>query len=168
MDKPTVYLDTNIVSAYYYEGRDFAGLARRNLTRDWWTYERSGFEVSASAVTEDELSAGVFRRQVECLRFVRKLPYLTASGDARQIANQLVDRGIVPAEKPSDALHMAICAAHRIDYLLSWNYAHLVNPIAQAQLEAIGAELAIRVPLLVSPESIPQARLGQPVRRRPK
>ena len=168
MSKPTVYLDTNIISAYHYEGGDYTGLARRTLTRDWWKYERREFSVWASAVTEDELAAGVYRHQADCVRLVRKLPFLSATSDVREIANRLVELGIVPAEKPSDALHMAICAAHRIDYLLSWNYAHLVNPIAQRRLEEIGAELAIQVPVLVSPETIPQARLGQPTRRRPK
>jgi len=61
---------------------------------------------------------------------------------------------------------MAVCAAHRIDYLLSWNYAHLVNPVAQAQLETVCAKLSVRAPWLVSPESIPQASLGQTLRRR--
>lgn len=168
MDKPTVYLDTNIISAYYYEGGDLAGLTRRNLTRDWWKHETDGYQVWASAVTDDELAAGKFRRQAECLRFVRKLRYLNVTADAHEIAKQLVRRGVVPPEKPTDALQMAICAAHQIDYLLSWNYAHLVNPIAQQRVEEIGAELAIQVPTLVSPETIPQARLGQQIRRRRK
>jgi hypothetical protein len=38
---------------------------------------------------------------------------------------------------------MAVCAAHGIDYLLSWNYAHLVNPVAQRQLESICANLSM-------------------------
>jgi len=79
MDKPTVYLDTNIISAFYYEGRDFAGLARRNLTRDWWTYERSSFVVWASAVTEDELFAGVCQRKSRLTRCTWRFALLIES-----------------------------------------------------------------------------------------
>ncbi len=43
---------------------------------------------------------------------------------ARRLATRLTEMGVVPAEKSGDALQMAITAAHRIDYLLSWNYAH--------------------------------------------
>ena len=29
---------------------------------------------------------------------------------------------------------LAISAAHEVDYLLTWNYAHLANPVAQQHL----------------------------------
>jgi hypothetical protein len=60
---------------------------------------------------------------------------------------------------------MAVCAVHRVDYLLSWNYAHLVNPVAQVQLEIACRVLSLRAPLLVSPESIPKVTFGQTLRR---
>ena len=161
-----LYLDTNIISAYWYSGADIDGLARRSKTREWWKNERDHFSVWASAASEDELAAGKFRRQAECLRFVRRLPYLPISGETKQFARRLVELGVVPAEKPGDALQMAACAAHRIDYLLSWNYAHLVNPVAQTRLETVCSRLSLRAPLLVSPESIPKASLGQTIRRR--
>jgi hypothetical protein len=34
--KPTVYLDTTIVSAYWYEGGDVLAVGRRFMTREWW------------------------------------------------------------------------------------------------------------------------------------
>ena len=168
MKKPTVYLDTNIISAYFYAGSDFAGLARRATTRDWWKNERAEFAIWGSAITEDELAAGSFHKQADCLRFISKLPHLPVTGETKRIAERLLELRAVPAEKPGDALQMAICAAHQIDYLLSWNYAHLVNPVAQKQLEAVGVKLSVRVPLLVSPETIPKASLGQSLKRRPK
>ena len=163
---PTVYLDTNIISAYWYGGRDALGLARREKTREWWNDEREYFSVRASTASEDELAAGKFARQVECLRFVRKLRYLPIDQETRRIAAKLVELGVVPGEKPGDALQMSVCVVHRIDYLLSWNYAHLVNPVAQQHLEEVCRKLSRRAPLLVSPESIPKVCLGQVIRRR--
>lgn len=168
MGIPTIYLDTNIISAYWYKGADPTGLARRATTREWWNEERHHFAVRVSTATEDELSAGQYSRQVECLRFVRRLSYLSITSETRQIAMRLVEMGVVPPQKPGDALQMAVCAAHNIDYLLSWNYAHLVNPIAQARLEKTCDRLLVRAPLLVSPESIPRVALGQSLRRREK
>mgnify|MGYP006910768656 CR=1 FL=1 len=60
---------------------------------------------------------------------------------------------------------MAIAAAHRMDYLLTWNYAHLANPIAQAHLDAACRQARWRAPLLVSPETIPRVTLSQTIRR---
>ena len=50
---------------------------------------------------------------------------------------------------------LAISAAHEVDYLLTWNYAHLANPVAQQHLHEICERRGLRVPLLVSPETIP-------------
>ena len=166
MTKPSVYLDTNIISSYWYSGTDILGRARRLTTREWWRNERRQLAIWVSAATEDELAAGRFSRQADCLRFVRRLPYLPISTKVRRFAGGLVGSGVVPAEKPGDAVQMAVGAVHRIDYLLSWNYAHLVNPVAQRQLEAVCEEHGLRAPLLVSPESIPRASSGQTVRRR--
>jgi hypothetical protein len=127
MTKPTVYLDTNIISAYWYSGVDVDGLARRGRTRDWWQHERGNFSVSVSAASEDELAAGKFRRQADCLRFARKLSFLTIDAKTRDFSATLVERGVVPAEKPGDALHMAVCAGITPTWLiplpkLSWKW----------------------------------------------
>lgn len=166
MAKPTVYLDTNVISAYWFGGRDALSLARRERTREWWNEEREHFSIWASAASEDELAAGKYARQTECLRFVRRLPYLAISHETRRTAVKLVELGVVPAEKPGDALQMSVCVVHGIDYLLSWNYAHLVNPVAQRHLEEVCRKLSHRAPLLVSPESIPKVSLGQVIRRK--
>lgn len=53
MKKSTVYLDTSVISAYWYEGADVAMLAMRLHTREWWDLERGHFAVWTSAVAED-------------------------------------------------------------------------------------------------------------------
>ncbi len=82
------------------------------------------------------------------------------------MAAKLVEFGVVPVEKPGDGLQMSVCVVHGIDYLLSWNYAHLVNPVAQQHLEDVCRKMSRRAPLLVSPESIPKVSLGQVIRRK--
>ena len=49
MAKPTVYFDTSVISAYWYEGSDVALLARRLHMREWWDAERKHFSLWASA-----------------------------------------------------------------------------------------------------------------------
>ena len=104
-------------------------------------------------------------RRIVCASF-EDSPNLPINVKVRRFAGTLVEAGVVPAEKPGDALQMAVCAVHRIDYLVSWNYAHVVNPVAQRQLETVCRKHGLRAPLLVSPESIPKTSLGQAVRRR--
>lgn len=163
--KPTVYLDTTIVSSYWYEGSDILALGRRLTTREWWDTERSHFSLWISSVTEDELEAGHYRRQADVLAMGRRLRFLPMVARAREFAELLVEKRVVPKSKPGDALQMAIATAHRMDYLLTWNYAHLANPIAQAHLDDACQKAKWRAPLLVSPETIPKSALGQTIKR---
>ena len=73
----------------------------------------------------------------------------------------------MPTSKPVDASHLAVAASYGIDYLLTWNYAHMANPVVQSQFERLCNKLELRVPLMVSPETIPQRRfLGESIRRK--
>ncbi len=166
MKHPTVYLDTNVISAYWYEGDDQTVQTRRVITRDWWREESGLFSLWVSLTTLNELEAGRFRRQADCVRMARRFRRLTITSVARQLAKSLVSLGVVPATKETDALQMAVSAAHEMDYLLTWNYAHLANPVAQKHLEAVCLRFDLRAPLVVSPEPIPQHRLGQQIWRR--
>src|SRR5260370_41561419 len=96
----------------------------------------------------------------------RALPRLRMTREARRVLDELLKSRLIPETKPGDALQMAVSAAHEVDYLITWNYAHLANPIAQERLEAICRGRHLRAPLLVSPESIPPVRFAQPIRRR--
>lgn len=166
MAKPTLYFDTSVFSAYWYEGGDVAMLARRLHTREWWEQERKHFELWAYAFGEIELSAGTYPRQAECLKMIRRLRYLSGTTEAKELAKELLERGLVPASKRGDAEHLAIATSHGIDYLLTWNYAHMANPQVQARLDSLCGELELVAPLMVSPESIPQERLGMSIRRK--
>ena len=165
MLKPAVYLDTNIISAYWYDGSDVMSLARRIHTRDWWESERLYFHVWVSATTINELKAGKFSRQADCVRMASRIPRLAINKATQDAAHELLRSRTFPADKPGDIMQMAVAAAHEIDYLLTWNYAHLCNPAAQGKLAEICRALHLRVPLIVSPESIPQVRFGQTIRR---
>jgi hypothetical protein len=165
MSKPSVYLDTNIISAYRYEGSDVMSLARRIHTREWWESERPHFHVWVSATTVNELKDGEFPRQPDCVRMASRISRLAINKATQDVARELLRRRVLPADKPGDTMQMAIAAAHEIDYLLTWNYAHLCNPVAQGRLAEICRSLRLRVPLIVSPESIPQIRFGQAIRR---
>ncbi len=166
MKKPTIYLDTSLISAYWYEGADVAMLARRLKTREWWDLERSHFAVWASAFVEAELRAGIFPRQAECLKMVRRTRYLRVTAMVGELLEEICQRGLVPPSKWGDAAHLAISVANDIDFLLTWNYAHMANPLIQERLESLCDEFKLAAPLMVSPESIPQVRFGQTIRRK--
>lgn len=166
MSKPTVYVDTNIFSTLYYRGGDAKALKERLTTREWWEQERPFFKLVASQTVEDELAKGDYRGRERALAEVRKLPYLADIAAVHDVITKLLAAHVVPATVPGDAFHLAFATVYRVDYLLSWNRAHLVSEETQAKLARFRAAFGLRTPLVVSPDSIPKAALGEIIRRR--
>ena len=108
MKKPSVYFDTSVISAYWYEASDVPMLARRLHTREWWDAERRHFDLWASNFVEAELAAGKYPRQAACLKMIRRLRYLTATTAMKDFREELLERGLIPANKELDAAHLAI------------------------------------------------------------
>jgi hypothetical protein len=166
MKKPSIYLDTNVFSNLHVEVRGAQSLLHRTLTREWWNVERLQFRLYASLVAEKELRQGNFRGQAKAVSACRRLPYLPVTKLVLETANHYVDCGLIPEEKLGDSLQLAIATIHSVDYLLTWNYAHLANVDTQRKLTMINGARQLRTPLLVSPESIPKSALGQDIHRR--
>ena len=164
--KPTVYLDTNIASVMCYRGSNIATLHQQIVTREWWETEREFFRVLASVFTEGELRQGSYLGQEQAIRLVCRLPYLPFTTAVRRCAELYLDEHLIPPEYPGDAVQLAFATVHVVDYLLTWNYAHLANVDTQRKLQRVNSRQGWRTPYLVSPESIPRVALGQTIRRR--
>jgi predicted nucleic acid-binding protein len=165
MRKPTVYLDTNILSSLYLRGRTTDSLYRRHKTRQWWDEERRSFRLLVSSFTEDELRQGTYHGQKLAIAQARRLPHLPNASAVQDLAHRFVEERLVPTNKFGDSVQLALATHYHIDYLLTWNYAHFANVNVQRKLEKICLAIGIRPPLVVSPETIPKRSLGQDIRR---
>ena len=161
MKQPLIYLDTNIISVMYYAGRDIRIVYQRLVTREWWQKERKRFRLCASELTEAELRKGVFACQSRCLSLVRRFNYLPMNAAGRRCMDAYVQERLVPDSKHADAAHLALATVHGVEYLMTWNHAHLANLETQERLRGINRRLGYKTPYLVSPEALPWASHGQ-------
>jgi hypothetical protein len=53
-----------------------------------------------------------------------------------------------------DALHIAIVAHHRIQYLLTWNCRHIANAKILPRIRELLSDLEIPVPIICTPEEM--------------
>lgn len=51
-----------------------------------------------------------------------------------------------------DAIHVAVCAVHRIEYLVTWNQKHLANPNKRTHLTVVCARSNFPAPQIVTPD----------------
>jgi predicted nucleic acid-binding protein len=147
-------------------GADPLALKEQLATREWWEQERRFFRVLASRAVESELVAGEYPGQQEALAKVRRLPYLPYDPAVRDVEAKLLNAKVIPLTVPGDAVQLAFAIVHRVDYLMSWNRAHLVSEETQGRLARFWAAFGMRTPLVVSPKSIPRSLLGESIRRR--
>ena len=131
-----IYLDTSVVSAYF-DGR---AESRQEDTRQFWEFSRTcQFVVSRLVVNEIRRTPTVSRRD-EMLQLVEGLSSLLTSKEAEALALDFIHEGLVPVNKVDDALHLALAVTAGVDFLVSWNFKHMVNYKTVKKLPVLAAK----------------------------
>jgi hypothetical protein len=145
----TVYIETSIVS--YLRQRPSSQVvmaARQLLTHEWWEHERGKYELVTSQFVIDEAGAGDPVLAAERLESLDGISLLQLDPPAGVIAAEIMSRAILPANASIDALHIALVAHHRIEYLLTWNCRIL------PRIHALLTELGYPIPIICTPEEM--------------
>jgi hypothetical protein len=155
MAKPTVYLETTIPSLLVARSsKDVRMAAMQASTRLWWRERRNDFELYSSALVVEEVRRGDTQMAKRRLTALVATKQMAIAPEALDLAIQLGRRMNLPAEKQADALHVAIAAAAHLDFLLTWNCAHIANVNNITKVEALCAELGYRCPVICTTEEL--------------
>lgn len=149
--KPTLYLETTIVSYLTaLPSRDLVRAAHQQVTRDWWS-TRLGYDLYISQFVLDEAGAGDAQAAKLRLAALEGIALLDIVPDAALIASEILRLGGMPEKAYVDALHVAIAAAHGMEYLLTWNCTHIANPALRGKVEAICRSTGFEAPVICTP-----------------
>src|SRR6516164_2073741 len=150
-----VYLETTIPSYLTaWPSRDLIIAGHQQLTQEWWRTRRNEFELYISQFVLDEASAGDAQAAQERLAILNPLPLLDISDAVPELASAILQSGIIPAKAARDAAHIAVSAVHGIDFLLTWNCAHIANAQIVKKVQAICAQHGFPCPLICTPEEL--------------
>lgn len=146
----SIYLDTSAVGAYY-DDRDER---RRDLTREFWR-RLPDFSPNISTLVLDELAAvGSIALRNRLLRLVSAFKVLPVTAEAQTLARQYVESDIVVETFYADALHLAVASAHGMDYLVSWNFRHLVNIRTRKLVASVNVNNGFRQLEIIAPPEL--------------
>ena len=62
----------------------------------------------------------------DCLKQI-KYTRLLISNESADIAKQIIELGILREKSRDDANHIGIAVANELNYIISWNFKHMVN-----------------------------------------
>ena len=57
-----------------------------------------------------------------------------------------------------DALHLAVASYHGMDYVVTWNFDHLLNPVVKRIVQEINSDKDIETPIICTPEELMGAK----------
>lgn len=152
---PTVYVETSIVSYLAARpSRDLVVAARQQLTHTWWRERRPAFDLYVSQVVVDEALAGDPEAAGRRAALMAELPLLDITPEVAELAAALIERVPLPPRAGADAAHIAVAAYHGMDFLLTWNVAHIANAELRPRMEQVCRENGYSVPVLCTPDEL--------------
>ena len=153
--KPRLYLETTIPSYLTaWPSRDLIVAAHQQITKEWWRNRRNAFDVYVSQFVLDEAAGGDPDAARERLELLNSLPSLEISDAVLPLASALIQSGMIPTRAARDASHIAISAVHGIDYLMTWNCAHIANATIMKTVQRVCEQNGFSCPIICTPEEL--------------
>ncbi|MCB9846269.1 MAG: hypothetical protein H6811_09815 [Phycisphaeraceae bacterium] len=147
-----VYLDTSFVSACVTTREDAQSTVRRDTSIEWMQTQSPLHDLLVSAEVVNELNNHSYPRREAALQVLNRAAFLHLNDEVVGVATVFIEQKLMPAPIKGDALHVAACAVHRVEYLISWNVRHLANPNKTTHLRTICARLGLIPPIIVTPD----------------
>jgi hypothetical protein len=112
------------------------------------------FSLYASQLVLDEAAAGDPVAAAERLQALTDTPLLEYRDPTLALAGALERALQLPVQARGDALHVAVCAANGLEFLLTWNCRHLANAALAAKIEQACQRYGLVAPRIVTPEQL--------------
>ncbi len=128
---PVLYLDTSVLGGYYDDKWEEDTVAL------WQQMEAGQWRFVSSDITTKEIEGAP--ENVRDL-FARTFPLgtlLEVTDEMEDLAAAYIAQGVVTQKYEDDALHVAVCTVARIDFLVSWNFRHMVSAHRKAGFNGV-------------------------------
>ncbi len=126
MEKLKVYLDTSVISHLF---QDDTPEKMEDTRKLWELFKEEKYSIYLSTVTLDELSDCKEPKKSQmynCLSQIKYTP-IQITEPMSEIAQQIIDMGILTEKSYDDCQHIAAAVINGCDCILSWNFKHIVN-----------------------------------------
>lgn len=82
------------------------------------------------------------------------LAVLEETEESINLADAYIKDGAEPEKYRDDARHIAVAVFHEIDYVVSWNYKHMVNIAVRRLIDSTNLRMGYSPIEIISPEEV--------------
>ena len=151
----SVYINTSVVSYLTARpARDVVAAARQIETMEWWMTHSPHFELFSSDTVVEEARRGHPEAAQRRIEILRELTMLTLTPEASDLTRAWIEGRAVPAEAEDDARHIAIATVDNIDYILTWNFAHIANTVTMPLVTDVCEQEGYDSPTITTPNQL--------------
>jgi len=120
--KQRIYIDTSVFGGHFDE--EFAEHTIPLFDR----LKNNEFILLFSTVTQDEISNAP-QNVKELVKSIKadNTEFLETTSEAIDLASEYISEKVVGQTSFADCLHIALATINRADFLVSWNFKHIVN-----------------------------------------
>ena len=120
--KQRIYIDTSVFGGYFDE--EFSEHTIPLFDR----LKNNEFTLLFSSVTQDELENAPDKVK-ELVKSIKtdSTEFLDTTDEAVDLATEYITEKVVGQTSYADCLHIALATINRADFLVSWNFKHIVN-----------------------------------------
>jgi len=145
MRTPTLYLDTSVVGGYFDD-------EWKQPTQELWRQMEAGlWQFIGSTVALVEISTAPERVRDLFDDTFESGDLIIATPEMEQLAAKYIEGSVLTPKYTDDARHVAACTVSKIDYLVSWNFRHLVNVQRETGFNAVNLLQGYRTIRIVNP-----------------
>ena len=149
MKRQKIYFDTSVFGGYF--DSEFTEFTLPLLER----VKKGELKVVYSELTEQELDPAPEKVK----QLVRGLPvenvdFIDITDEAIALASQYIAENVVGKTSYEDCLHIAIATIHKVDYLASWNFKHIVNTTRIRAYNAVNLKMGYSTLEIRSPRDL--------------
>jgi len=149
MTKERIYLDTSVISVLL-DPRD--PFLQRSTQRFWPALDR--YQVFISTVVEEEIRAAPEAVSTKMQSLVAGMQSLAIQPEATTLAEKYIEAGIFTQRSRNDALHVAVATMEGVDFIVSWNFRHLVKVKTRRMVNLVNLQQGYKTVEIVAPSEL--------------
>ena len=107
-----------------------------------------------SQAVVDEASRGDADVAARRVALLAQIPLLAFGDQVDEFARQLLRSRVVPPKANLDAVHIAVAAVNHVNYLVTWNCAHIANAAVRGKIEETCRGAGLPAPIICTPEEL--------------